>query len=77
MQIKAFALEAAGSAAQALSTPCTLTLHLPVAAQACSPGERPLGSVIKLEVDGKPLTKDTLPQAPAPIARPALLTLTF
>jgi hypothetical protein len=77
MQIKAFALEAAGASAQALSTPCTLTLHLPVAAQATSPGERPLGSIVKLEVDGKPVTKDTLPQAPAAIVRPALLTLTF
>ena len=77
MQIKAFALEAAGSSAQALSTPCTLTLHLPTAAQASPPGERPMGSVIKLEIDGKPVTKDTLPQAPLPIVRPALLTLTF
>jgi hypothetical protein len=79
MQIKAFALEAAGSSAQALSTPCTLTLHLPAAAQASPPGERPMGSIIKLEIDGKPVTKHSLAQtpAPAPFVRPALLTLTF
>lgn len=78
MQIKGFALEAAGHASRALSTPCTLTLHLPVAAQSLSPAERPMGSVVKLEVDGKPVTRDTPTQAPLqPIARPALLTVTF
>jgi hypothetical protein len=78
MHINAFALESCGAAAQALSTPCTLTLHLPVAAQACSPGERPLGSVVKIEIDGKPVTHDETPvRPPMPILRPALLTLTF
>ena len=78
LQITAFALEASGAAAQAMSTPCTLTLQLPTAAQACSPGDRPLGSVIKIEIDGKPVTKDT-PVLATPLtpARPALLTLTF
>lgn len=56
---------------------CTLTLELPVAAQALSPGERPLGSVVKIEVDGLPVTDDTPIRGPLPILRPALLTLTF
>jgi hypothetical protein len=78
LHITAFALEASGAAARALSTPCTLTLQLPTAAQACSPGDRPLGSVVKIEIDGKPVTKDTpVLASPMPAARPALLTLTF
>ena len=78
LPITAFALEASGAAAQAMSTPCTLTLQLPTAAQACSPGERPLGSVVKIEIDGKPVTQQEAPsRAPVTMQRPALLTLTF
>jgi hypothetical protein len=68
---------AALAAANASPASCTLTLELPAAAQACSPGERPMGSVIKIEVDGKPVTSDTPAAVPLPILRPALLTLTF
>jgi hypothetical protein len=32
---------------------------------------------VKIEVDGKPVTDDTVPRAPVAILRPALLTLTF
>ncbi|MBC5763262.1 hypothetical protein [Ramlibacter albus] len=77
LPIETFAFDAACVAAGPIGTSCTLTLHLPAAAQARSPGERPMGSVVKIEVDGKPVANDTVPRAPLPIARPALLTLTF
>jgi hypothetical protein len=68
---------AAVAAAQELGTSCTLTLQLPTAAQACSPGERPLGSVVRIEVGCQPATHDAPARAAQPVHRPALLTLTF
>lgn len=77
LPIPAFAPDAGGATAQTIGTSCTLTLHLPTAAQACSPGERPLGSVVCIEVGGLPVTHDAPARATQPIHRPALLTLTF
>lgn len=76
-QINAFALESSGAAARALCATCTLTLELPAGAQASSPGERPLGSVVRIEIDGQPVTRETVARPPLPASRAALLTLTF
>jgi hypothetical protein len=68
-----FSLPACADAALA----CTMTLELPVGAQSLCAAERPMGSVVKIEVDGKPLSEDTPPHVPLSILKPALLTLTF
>ena len=77
LPIRAFALESCGAAAQALSVPITLTLQLPTAAQAISPGERPMGSVARIEVQADDSADDGGLPLPGPVIKPVLLTLTF
>ena len=65
-----------GDAVGAFGKSWTLTLELPAAAQAISPGERPMGSVVRIDV--KPENTDEQFLAPVPPKkRPPLLTLTF
>lgn len=75
--IRAFAPDSPGAAARALWRTCTLTLELPAGAQADAPTERPLGSVITIEVSGTTASHDAPARRPLPTHRPALLTLTF
>jgi hypothetical protein len=57
--------------------PLTLTVHLPAAAQATCPGERPMGSIARIEVKAPAEIQEGQAPLPRPTVKRTQLTLTF